>query len=208
MSRKQTLDHATACKLSQYENLVKHTKWYTERHPSVSQLPPDWLNWLLHRGSLTERLMAFSEDKFQVNVLSQRWERPLNHEAQSLGIPLHLVARIREVELCCDGVVVVFARSVMPLQVFLEQRHVLANIGSRPLGHLLFKDGKIRISKRNIAISSGLASDVVRGKALNKGDSNEEAKTIYGRSTPYQYINREILVSEYFVNNLLIGNHP
>lgn len=153
----------------------------------INRINPAWRHWLLDRGSLTEQLMNFSDEPFSVKVLSQRWQLPLPHEAQQLGVPLHLAARIRQVELYCGDTRMVYARSVMPLQVYLEQRHVLQNIGTRPLGHLLFKDGKIRISKRRVSLFKG------------------EAGTVLGRSTPYRYEDHEILVSEFFINDALIA---
>ncbi|MFT4630450.1 MAG: chorismate--pyruvate lyase [Dinoroseobacter sp.] len=171
-----------------YTRLAKDSKWYSEKHPAVTAIAEDWRNWLFSRASLTERLIAFSGDQFEVRVLSQRWGKPLLHEANRLNIPTHLTVRIREVELYCNGVAMVFARSIMPLQVFLDQRHVLANIGTRPLGHLLFKDGQIRVSKRSVSLYQ-----------------TEHGSVVYGRSTPYRYADKEILVSEFFINPALIS---
>ena len=171
-----------------YSQLAKDSKWYSEKHPTVTAVSEGWRTWLHSRASLTERLIAFSGNQFKVRVLSQRWGKPLLHEANSLNIPMHLAARIREVELYCNGVPMVFARSVMPLQVFLDQRHVLANIGTRPLGHLLFKDGQMRASKRSVSIYSA-----------------DQGAVVYGRSTPYRYAQKEILVSEFFINPTLIS---
>ena len=170
-----------------YLQLVKESQWFAEQHPMINGVSPDWRDWLLDRGSLTEQLINYSDARFSVKVLSQRWEKPLPHEAQQLRVPMHLAARIREVELYCGEARMVYARSVMPLQVYLEQRHILQNIGTRPLGHLLFKDGKIRISKRRVS----------RFK--------DDGQLIYGRSTPYRYVDHEILVSEFFINDALIG---
>lgn len=171
-----------------YSRLAQESKWYSEKHPSVTAVSQDWREWLHSRASLTERLIAFSGDQFEVRVLSQRWGKPLLHEANSLNIPMHLAVRIREVELNCNGMPMVFARTVMPLQVFLDQRHVLANIGTRPLGHLLFKDGQMRASKRSVS-------------AYQTGPGS----VVYGRSTPYRYADKEILVSEFFINPTLIA---
>jgi len=171
-----------------YSRLVEDSKWYSEKHPAVTAIAEGWRNWLYSRASLTERLIAFSGDHFEVRVLSQRWGKPLLHEANMLNIPIHLAVRVREVELYCNGMPMVFARSVMPQQVFLDQRHVLANIGTRPLGHLLFKDGQMRASKRSVSLYQAKRGPV-----------------IYGRSTPYRYAQKEILVSEFFINPSLIS---
>ncbi len=172
-----------------YCQLVSESVWYSEHHPTVKAIPCEWQQWLLDKHSLTERLIDYSKDNFKVKVLSQRWEKPLPHEAEKLNIPLHLVARIREVELHCHNKPVVFARSVMPLKLYLEQRHTLQNIGSRPLGLLLFRDGRMRVSKRNVSVFSQANKPI-----------------IYGRSTPYLYFGNEILVSEFFIDEYLISN--
>ena len=170
-----------------YTHLIKQSIWYPEYHPRVQKISSKWRNWLLDKGSLTEKLVAHSNDNFAVRVLSQRWALPLLHEATQLNIPLHLAVRVREVELHIYDKSVVFARSIMPLKIYLQERHTLQNIGTRPLGQLLFRDGKIRVSKRNVAVY----------RSANH-------KTIYGRSTPYQYYGNEILVSEYFINEALL----
>jgi len=173
---------------SLYDRLARGSNWYSENHPTVKAIPCEWQCWLLDKHSLTERLIDYSEDNFKVKVLSQRWEKPLPHEAVKLNIPKHLVARIREVELHCHNKPVVFARSVMPLKLYLEQRHTLQNIGTRPLGLLLFRDGRIRVSKRNVSVFSQANKPIV-----------------YGRSTPYLYYGNEILVSEFFIDECLVG---
>jgi chorismate--pyruvate lyase len=169
------------------QRFAEESVWYAEYHPRIQRIEVPWQPWLLHRGSLTERLIEFSSNKFEVKVRSQRWGKPLMHEAVQLSISPHLVARIREVELHCDGKAVVYARSVMPLEMYLEQRHTLQSLGAQPLGQLLFRDGRIRSSKRRISVYD-----------------NPGKPSIYGRSTPYRYFGNEILVSEFFINRRLI----
>ena len=171
-----------------YSRLAKDSKWYSEKHPTISALSEDWRYWLHSRTSLTAQLIEFSANQFKVKVLSERWGKPLLQEARLLNIPLHLAVRIREVELYCHGEAMVFARTVMPLQVFLEQRFVLANIGTKPLGHLLFKNGRMRSSERNISVYQ-----------------SEINRFTYGRSTPYHYAEKEILVSEFFISPKLVS---
>jgi chorismate--pyruvate lyase len=120
-------------------------------------------------------------------VLSQRWELPLLYEAVRLKISPRVAVRVREVELYIHDKAVVYARSIMPLQIYQQQRHTLQNIGTRPLGQLLFRDGRIRVSKRHVAVYK-----------------NGDHRLIYGRSTPYQYCGKEILVSEYFIDKSLL----
>jgi chorismate--pyruvate lyase len=171
----------------QYQTIIRQSAWTSMAEKIVAADDVAWLPWLLHQGSLTSALMEFSSERFRVRVLSQHWARPLARESRLLGVDYHLAARIREVELLCNEEVVVFARSVIPLALFRQEPHTFQGMGSQPLGHLLFKDGRARIRKREI---SSLAT--------------KDGSTIYGRATPYQYHGGEILVSEYFVNPVLI----
>ena len=88
---------------------------------------------------------------------------------------------IRQVELKLHDETVVFARSIIPLALISKGRSALANLGRTPLGHLLFKDGKIRVSKREFA----------KLKVAHN--------SVTARRTPYDYQGRQILVSEFFM---------
>ena len=169
-----------------YSSLVGDSIWYPDHHPRISSISAKKGEWLLDKGSLTEKLVAYSAGNFRVNVLAQYWGLPNLHEAVRLNIPHYLAVRVREVELYVNDKAAVFARSIMPLKIYLQQRHTLQNIGTKPLGLLLFKDGRIRVSKRYVSV-------------LDRGPGDQ----VYGRSTPYQYYGGEILVSEYFIDTSL-----
>jgi len=91
---------------------------------------------------------------------------------------------IREVELKIHDTPVVFARSILPLALISNGRNGLANLGRTPLGHLLFKNGRIRVSKRQVTVA----------------ELNEQ--TVVARRTPYDFQGDTILVSEYFLHDL------
>ena len=75
-------------------------------------------------------------------------------------------------------------RSILPLSLVEKTQTGLANLGQKPLGHLLFKEGEMRVSKRQFAQTSF------------------QGKCIYARRTPYQYMGSSILVSEFFLPNV------
>ena len=167
--------------------LMRDSRWLPPNHPFVQALPDHPRDWLTDQGSLTALLIKYSNDQFRVRVVSERWGKPSVIEAKKLQLPQWRGVRIREVELLCNEKVVVLARSIIPPQVFKEQRRTLGNMGSRPLGHLLFKKGKMRPNQRGIAIFSSPAST-----------------DLYGRSSIYRYGNGEILVSEFFIDEVLV----
>lgn len=171
-----------------YKTIVDGSRWFDESQAQQQNIPSEWLSWLTEQGSLTTRLTEFANGEFKVNVLDESWAQPNAREAEKLNIPANELARIRQVELLCADQVAVFARSIIPKKVFEAQQQVFTTMGSKPLGHFLFKDGHAQKRQRNFTVYS------------------VQAQTVYGRVTPYIYQGGEILVTEYFVNPILINN--
>ena len=105
------------------KNLFRH-----EAHASFTA-------WLKDRSSLTARLQAHGT--FTLRLLRQEKGRPTADEAAVLGIPRRHSAWIREVALCCNGVPLVFAHTVLPLCPRGSLSRWLAGLGSRSLGAAL-----------------------------------------------------------------------
>ena len=169
-----------------YSDIAKHSIWFPE--DQANKVPEVWKPWLLDRGSLTSALTEFSANHFSVNVLSETEKRPLPWEAEKLGLAVDNEARVREVELICQEQVMVFARSIIPLTMLELDSGTFNKMGNKPLGHLLFKDGRARNRKRSLS----------RYQHAN-------GECVYGRTTPFEYQGGEILVSEFFVNPALIS---
>ena len=136
-----------------YARLVSDSHWVEadEAQFGESFIPSAWRPWLLHRDSLTTALIEYSQNNFRVQVLSEQWATPENREAQRLNCPAGEKAMIREVELLCNEQVTVYARSIIPASLFNSEPDTFVGLGSKPLGHLLFKDGRARFSLRAIS---------------------------------------------------------
>jgi len=167
-----------------YQAFYTHALWRADNALSQLTIPTTLRPWLTDRGSLTSALLDLSAGEFGVNLLSQRIIIPAWHEQKKLHRPWSRAAMVREVELKIYEEAVVYARSVIPLALVLKGRSGLANLGRKPLGHLLFKDGRIRVSKREFA-------------GIDVGGVNIQA-----RRTPYDYMGSRILVSEFFLPKL------
>ena len=167
-----------------YSPLGRHALWLADNANSIRRQPELLRPLVNDRGSLTSALVALSGDCFEVNLLSQRVSVPFHHEQTKLNRPLHRAAMVREVELLVNRIPVVYARSIVPLSLVTKGKSGLANLGRTPLGHLLFKNGKIRVSKRQFAII-GSGHDLIPA-----------------RRTPYEYQGSVILVSEFFLPSI------
>ena len=169
---------------SLYSNLKAKHNWQPDNSIVQANFLPILRPLACSKGSLTAALSALSNDDFSVNVLSQVVATPKFHEQTALNRPLSRAAMIREVELKLSDTAVVFARSIIPLELVCGGRNGLANLGRTPLGHLLFKDGRIHVSKRQIL------------------HATIDGVSVSARRTPYDYQGSQILVSEYFLPTL------
>lgn len=170
------------CMSQNYQKLSQSKVWFADTPLAKLTLGASKISTLAtEKGSLTSALMTLSNGEFKVNVLKQELAIPYWHEQQKLRRRLSQVAYIREVELLIHDQVVVFARTIIP-HTLVGKR--LQTLGKTPLGHLLFKNGKIRVSKRQFALTEY---------------SNQN---IQARRTPYDYQGETILVSEFFLPKL------
>ena len=167
-----------------YSLLGRHDHWLADNSYSISRQPERLKPLVNHKGSLTSVLIALADGDFEVNLLGQKISLPYYHEQIKLRRPLYKAAMVREVELVIGGVAVVYARSIVPLNLVSKGKSGLANLGRTPLGHLLFKDGKIRVSKREFA-------------TIDYNGTN-----ITARRTPYDYQGSVILVAEFFLPSI------
>ena len=109
------------------------------------------MDWLFDAGSLTKRLKQASAGRFKVRVLGQQRRRPMRCERRLLGLEDRAQVLIRQVQLLCDGEVVVVARTVLPEPILASRYRYLARLGGKPLGEVLFRDRTMRRSAVQVA---------------------------------------------------------
>ena len=162
---------------------IESATWTDDALTSLAELPEPLRTLMSDQGSLTSSLKALSNDNFKVNVIRESLAKPYQSEVDKLGLGRESLATVREVELHIFDTPVVFARSIIPTDLTQRSETGLAELGSKPLGHLLFKDGHMRQSRREFAC----------------------VNNAYGRRTPYDYEGGTILVNEFFLDSL--GNY-
>ena len=151
---------------------IQALSWQTLT-PEV-KIPTAVANWLIDTKSLTAKLKDKYAD-FGVKVISQTSQSPYVHEQPLLGDTQQAV--VREVELMGNQQVVVFARSVIPQTADTQS---LLEIGSKPLGEVLFNDPNITRGALQITHVDG----------------------VWGRRSTFTIGETPILVSEFFLESL------
>jgi len=161
-------------------------------------VPPGLYPWLADRGSLTSQVTCTCHGRFRVRVVAQGWGRALSSERKVLGMQRSGLALIREVELQCDGVSWVFARTVIPASSLKGRARRLTLLGDRPLGAVLFADPSAVRGRMEVARFDGR-------HALYQaacGHWSAPPAELWGRRTLFRYQGKPLLVNEVFLPDI------
>ena len=173
--------------------------WLALDAASAAGVPTGVLAWLADEASLTRRVTGACAGRFTVRVVRQQWGTPLPSERRLLRLPLRTACLVREVELLCDGVPQVFARTLIPATSLRGAARRLARLRNRPLGAVLFADPRTRRERIEIARFSP------RHRLYQAATAHLQRRppVLWGRRTLFRYVGRPILVNELFLPALL-----
>lgn len=179
---------------------LRRNRWL-ERLPRPHGSDP-YYRWLVHVGSLTARLRQHCDD-FRVQLLRQKLELPAGDEQPGLPIRRGEVAWVREVLLFCKGRPVVFAHSVLPRRSVRGAWHLLAGLGARPLGAILFSDP--RVERLPFAFQKLDSRDPLyhRADAATRDAGGAMPAELWARRSIFCRGGRPILVTEVFLPDIL-----
>ncbi len=120
--------------------LFLQQRWFQRRQLFSRHVPVDIQTWLFDPASLTARLKQKCTADFRVELLSQTIQKPRLDEFKALGMETGSYALVRQVRLCCGHACWVYARTVIPFSTLKGKQRIYANLGTRPLGAMLFAD--------------------------------------------------------------------
>ena len=150
--------------------------------------------WLFDTSSLTARLVALCGKGFSVRVLSQQWQVIDAEEAAAMALNNAHSALVREVLLCCKNRPMVYARTVIPVTTAQGARRRYTNMGNRPLGAMLFADRTMRREEVQVSMLSA---------SHQANQYSGSGQRVWGRRSVFRVSGKPLLVSEYFMPELL-----
>lgn len=182
-------------------SLVRYSSRYSPQWQSYPVLshrtrPPATLKpWLLHEGSLTQKLRTLAKGDLSVRIIHQTLNIPTLSERVLLNLKRREMALIREVVLCGQGEDWVFARSVLPISHLTQRLRRLRKQGTTPLGSFLFSHRDLERSSIQVAALT-TAHHYLPRELLKQ-------PLYFGRRSLFSLDQRAILVSEVFLDKFL-----
>lgn len=167
-------------------------------HPGVShRVPANIQSWIYESGSLTKRVKQQYGETFAVEVLFHQWRLPFLSESRLLQHPHDQFCLIREVLLTGNGIPLILARTIIPQQTLKGAQRTLSRLGNRPLGEVIFSYPKLKRLEMDIALVEKNNWTHYISKKTNVRHA------IWGRRTIYKIKDRQMLVSEFFLDDVV-----
>jgi len=175
--------------------LSKQISWHPAKPWFINRAPAHFRPWLSDAGSLTQRLIQASANRFRVQVLEQSWGKASLDELQVLQLKDASQAYIRHVHLICADETWVFARTVIPRDSLQGRLSILQHLGSKPLGQLLFSSPGLRRVGREVACIK--PSHPLYNRATQ--DLSVKPHELWGRRSLFVLYAKPLLVNEIFL---------
>lgn len=171
--------------------------WLENRQGMRHKLPCNVQSWTYESGSLTQRLRNFYGDSVAVKILLQRWHKPFLSERRLLQLPEHQYSLTREVLLHANGKPLILARTIIPVTTIKTAKSNLSQLGNRPLGEIIFSYPKLERIAMDITL---IAPSTWNRPVIAEAGINQ---SIWGRRTVYAIAHKQMLVSEFFLPEVL-----
>ncbi len=187
--------------------------WLENRSGTRHTLPESVQSWTYEPGSLTQRLRDYYGDAIRVKILLQQWNTPFLSERRLLKLHENKYSLIREVLLHADGKPLILARTIIPAKTIKAAKSNLSHLGSRPLGEVIFSYPKLERIEMDVTLieppTTAWMQEVEQRMeqlptwtqaAIAEGNIDQP---IWGRRTVYAIAQRQMLVSEFFLPEVL-----
>lgn len=160
-----------------YRNLNRGWRW--NNLPPVPVTDPLHL-WLTDRGSLTKRLRGICEE-FRVVVHQSRFEKVCPDETFLLSGGNGTMAVVREVSLVCDGIPLVFGRSILMTRKSGSLALSFKRAGDNSIGTILFAN-------------PGVYRSPIYFKRINRQHTlHAKSSTVFGKNVePFFWARRSV----------------
>ncbi|MBM4207742.1 MAG: chorismate lyase [Gammaproteobacteria bacterium] len=175
----------------------REPEWREHRQGHQYHLPEDVHSWVYEPGSLTKRLRDYYGNRIAVDLLFHQWRSPYLSECKQLNLPCYRFALTREVILHINNKPLLLARTIIPEETIKVAHRNLSHLGNRPLGEVIFSYPDLE----RIVMDLTLIKE--NGWTLKAQQKAAIEQPLWGRRTVYAIRQRPMLVSEFFLPEIL-----
>lgn len=178
----------------------RELKWSVTRPGTRRKIPSKTSSWIYESKSLTARLRRNCTPCIQVRVLTQAWQKPFVGESKLLKQAPYRHALVREVQLECNGIPLIAARTIIPAKTLTGVRRRLSRLGTRPLGEFIFCYP--RLKRLALQVAQPEPGDWSSAAEINLALQRK----VWGRRTLYSIGGPKLIICEFFLPTVLEFN--
>ena len=177
--------------------LKRELAWRENRQGTRHKLPHDVQSWVYESGSLTQRLRDAYGEAVVVELLRQQWSKPFISEQQLLQQPENRYCLSREVLLKAHDTPLILARTLIPSATIKAANSNLAQLGTRPLGEILFAHPQLARLAMDIVLVTPSQWQTAIAKTI------PIQHPVGGRRTVYALKHKALLGGAFFLSTAL-----
>ena len=171
--------------------------WLENRQGLRHKIPENVQSWIYESDSLTQRLRNFYGAGVGVKILLEDWHPPFLSERRLLKLHEQRYSLTREVLLHVNGKPLILARTIIPAATVKTAKSNLSRLGNRPLGEVIFSYPKLERIAMDVTL---VDPSIFTESAIAKAGIDQ---AIWGRRTVYAIAHKQMLVSEFFLPEVL-----
>ena len=157
-------------------------------------ISPQLQPWLVDTGSMTARFKHIAGNNFSVTLLNEAIAKIDNEDYSLLKIPNTEPVRVRQIYLCRHQQPWIYGKTLLPQSTIDNTPYDLANLGTKPIGSVLFANHAKRSSLSFCLLS---ADDFLYQQAV--ANLNEQPKNLWARRSIFTLQNYPLLIYEVFL---------
>ena len=162
-------------------------RWSPVHQINKVKVPKNLWPWLVTQDSLTAKLKSVGT--LTVEVIEDSWGTPTGRERKRLSLRPREAARIRTVLLKVDGIIVIYARSIIPARSIKGHWRQVKHLKDKPLGGYLFQH-------------KALTRSSIEVTQLPKRMFPNQPDALWARRSVFQQFGPGILVNEAFFDEI------
>ena len=169
-------------------------RWYNIDQLEQQAQPDIVRQWLGAVGSMTHAMRSLTEEQLQLQLLSSAPQQVHSEEAELLGALTSIELFTREVLMQQEEEALLYGRSIFPASLADVDLATIENLGTEPLGEVLFK---LKEAPRLSMQFAMLDKNNYLYQALNQHLIQSEP--LFARRSLFDYQGQHVLVQEVFL---------
>jgi chorismate lyase len=161
----------------------------------TARVPHYLLDWILCKDSTTAKIRKLTDNQLVMNIISEEFSLPMENEAKKLIQNTSAHCLVRKALMQASNLPWLYCRSVFPKKTLTGEESIFSNLGSQPIGDILF--GKNAWARSLFELSELTTESLLYQEATEHLTFKPDS--LWARRSVFALQNKSILITEVFL---------